>query len=90
MVTARAGLETWVAKKFKQDARLSSKVLGPEATLKEKIDSLREACRTSPAGKRASRPAHRVPSGTSPCHPWSAREFLADVLLDLSHVICRS
>jgi len=44
MVTARAGLETWVAKKFKQDARLSSKVLGPEATLKEKIDSLREAC----------------------------------------------
>lgn len=44
MVTARAGLETWVAKKFKQDIRLQSKVLGPEATLKERIDCLREAC----------------------------------------------
>ncbi|CAK9053884.1 Acyl-protein thioesterase 1 (APT-1) (Lysophospholipase 1) (Lysophospholipase I) (LPL-I) (LysoPLA I) [Durusdinium trenchii] len=44
MVTARAGLETWVAKKFKQDLRLKSKVLGPEATLKERIDCLREAC----------------------------------------------
>ena len=44
MVTARAGLETWVAKKFKQDIRLQAKVLGPEATLKERIDCLREAC----------------------------------------------
>ena len=44
MVTARAGLETWVAKKFKEDLRLKSKILGAEATLKERIDCLREAC----------------------------------------------
>ncbi|CAE7659100.1 unnamed protein product [Symbiodinium sp. CCMP2592] len=44
MVTARAGLETWVQKKFKQDLRLREKCLPPEATLKEKIDCLRDAC----------------------------------------------
>eukprot|EP00439_Symbiodinium_sp_Y106_P067915 s1225_g11.t1 len=35
MVTARAGLETWVQKKFKQDLRLREKCLPPEATLKD-------------------------------------------------------
>lgn len=31
MVTARAGLETWVQKKFKNDLRLREKVMPPEA-----------------------------------------------------------
>eukprot|EP00931_Biecheleriopsis_adriatica_P067012 TRINITY_DN4121_c0_g1_i1.p1 TRINITY_DN4121_c0_g1~~TRINITY_DN4121_c0_g1_i1.p1 ORF type:complete len:1501 (-),score=431.44 TRINITY_DN4121_c0_g1_i1:79-4581(-) len=44
MVSARAGLEAWVARRFQRDRRLQMQQMPPEATLKDRIDVLKDNC----------------------------------------------
>jgi predicted esterase len=44
MVSARAGLEAWVVKRYKEDPRLQGKALPNDASLKDKIEVMRDEC----------------------------------------------